>query len=132
MHSTHSVSYQPLIVPSQSPISLSSTSHSKRPSVSTPMPNWLSRSPTLQGSQGHFLTHKASKAEHKLARSIDIVSGPRTGTLGSGATVVRTPDEALRDTGVRINYALQNQYRSPSEKQDKKNEKPEKPVRSKH
>lgn len=130
MHSTHSVSYQPLIIPSQSPVS---PSHSRRPSASSTMPSWLSRSPTPQGSQVHFLTSKPSKvAEQKVARTIDIVSGARTGALGSGAIVVRTPDEALRDTGVRINYAVQNQSASSREKQDKKDEKPDKPVRSKH
>lgn len=131
MPSTHSLSYQPLIIPSQSPVSPSPPSHSRRPSTASTMPNWLSRSPT-PGSQVHFLTSKPSKVAEKLVRTIDIVSGARTGALGLGATVVRTPDEALRDTGVRINYAVQNQStlaRSSSEKQHKKDEKP---LRSKH
>ncbi|KAG6917912.1 hypothetical protein DXG01_000521 [Tephrocybe rancida] len=36
------------------------------------------------------------------------------GTLGSGATVVRTPDEALRETGVRLTYDRKANSRSPS------------------
>ncbi|KAF8205030.1 hypothetical protein BJ912DRAFT_1073738, partial [Pholiota molesta] len=42
--------------------------------------------------------------EPKRVRAIDSISPPaRTaGTLGAGATIVRTPDEALRETGVRL------------------------------
>lgn len=34
-------------------------------------------------------------------RGIDNLTHPRNGALGTGATIVRTPDEALRETGVR-------------------------------
>lgn len=42
-------------------------------------------------------------ARQKSARSIEILS-PRYGSLGTGATVVRTPDDALKDSGVRLTY----------------------------
>ncbi|PFH52776.1 hypothetical protein AMATHDRAFT_138995 [Amanita thiersii Skay4041] len=42
--------------------------------------------------------------EPRLVPSVDLPSEPRSGVLGSGATVVRTPEEALRETGVRFTY----------------------------
>ena len=66
--------------------------------------HWLTRT-----SSSPATSYAASKPvrvpEPKLVRAIDILSSPRTGTtLGSGAIVVRTPDEALRETGVRVTY----------------------------
>ncbi len=61
------------------------------PSFSTPM-HWLSRSSS---------SVSESKTHHKPSRSIELLS-PRSGALGSGATVVRTPDDALKDSGVRL------------------------------
>ncbi|KAJ7095443.1 hypothetical protein B0H15DRAFT_921535 [Mycena belliarum] len=60
--------------------------------------HWLSRSST-QSSLGS--TKPTRISEPKLIRGIDIVSS-RAGILGSGATVVRTPEEALKDTTVRL------------------------------
>ncbi|KAJ6539960.1 hypothetical protein B0H10DRAFT_1971173 [Mycena sp. CBHHK59/15] len=75
------------------------TSRGRRPSISNPM-HWLSRSST----QSSFGPSKPTRiSEPKLIRSIEILSS-RAGVLGAGATVVRTPDEALRDTGVRMQY----------------------------
>ena len=72
----------------------------RRPSVSSTM-HWLTRT---SSSPATYAAPKPVRiSEPKLVRSIDILS--RTGTaLGSGATVVRTPDEALRETGVRVTY----------------------------
>jgi len=65
---------------------------SRRPSKSTTMP-WLSP----------YTPSKAVKIpEPKRVRTIDILTPPRSGTLGTGAIVVRTPEEALRETGVRL------------------------------
>ena len=63
--------------------------------------HWLTRT---SSSPATYAAPKPVRiSEPKLVRSIDILS--RTGTtLGSGATVVRTPDEALRETGVRVTY----------------------------
>ncbi|KDR83686.1 hypothetical protein GALMADRAFT_262056 [Galerina marginata CBS 339.88] len=80
-----------------------STHNPRRPSVSNTM-HWLSRTTT----QSSFTQppHSPSKpvkiSEPKRARTIDSISAPRNGTLGAGAIVVRTPDEALRETGVRL------------------------------
>ena len=77
----------------------------RRPSISNTM-YWLARTTTQSPSPA--ASYAASKpvriSEPKLVRSIDILSSPRTGALGSGAIVVRTPDEALRETGVRVTY----------------------------
>lgn len=61
--------------------------------------HWLSRNP----SQSPYTPSKAVKIpEPKRVRTIDILTPPRSGTLGTGAIVVRTPEEALRETGVRL------------------------------
>ncbi|EDR12873.1 uncharacterized protein LACBIDRAFT_323678 [Laccaria bicolor S238N-H82] len=77
------------------------SSHSSPPS-SPPRPtmHWLSRSSTQPSSPS-----KATRlSEPKVFRSIEVLSQSRTGVLGAGATVVRTPDEALKETGVRLTY----------------------------
>ncbi|KAK0482103.1 hypothetical protein EDD18DRAFT_1112735 [Armillaria luteobubalina] len=80
------------------PRSQHSTGHSKKssiaPSLSSTM-NWLSRSSSS--------VSVTQAARHKSSRSIEIMS-PRYGSLGTGATIVRTPDEALKDSGVRLTY----------------------------
>lgn len=68
------------------------------PSPTTTM-HWLSRN----ASQSPYSPSKAVKVpEPKRVRTIDILTPPRSGTLGTGAIVVRTPEEALRETGVRL------------------------------
>ncbi|KJA30221.1 hypothetical protein HYPSUDRAFT_270407 [Hypholoma sublateritium FD-334 SS-4] len=67
------------------------SSHPRRPSM-----HWLSRS----NSPPAPAPARPIRSEPRRARTID--SSPRSGTLGAGATVVRTPDEALRETGVRL------------------------------
>ena len=89
-----------------SPESFTPSSHkTRRPSISHTM-HWLTRTSTQSSS--NTTSYAAPKpvriSEPKLVRSIDILSPPRTGALGSGAIIVRTPDEALRETGVRVTY----------------------------
>ncbi|KAG6875336.1 hypothetical protein C0992_004246 [Termitomyces sp. T32_za158] len=64
--------------------------------------HWLSRNSSQSSSSPS--TKPTRISEPKLIRSADLTPQPRSGTLGSGATVVRTPDEALRTTGVRITF----------------------------
>ncbi|KAJ7276460.1 hypothetical protein B0H12DRAFT_991542, partial [Mycena haematopus] len=74
-------------------------SRGRRPSISNPM-HWLSRNST----QSSIASAKPTRiSEPKLIQSTEL-SSSRAGVLGSGATVVRTPDEALRDTRVRLTY----------------------------
>ncbi|KAJ3513278.1 hypothetical protein NLJ89_g3037 [Agrocybe chaxingu] len=91
---------QSTIVPLTSPPSSSHTS--RRPSVSSTM-HWLSRSSTQAPSTAYAPTKPIKVSEPKPVRKIDSLTPPqRSGTLGEGATIVRTPDEALRETGVRL------------------------------
>lgn len=90
----------------------------RRPSISNTM-HWLSRTSTQSSSLS--TSYAAPKpvriSEPKLVRSIDVLSSSRAGTtLGSGAIIVRTPDEALRETGVRITYeSSENKEEHPVE-----------------
>ena len=85
--------------PFTSPISQSSPPSSP-PSSARPTMHWLSRSSTQP-----YSPSKATRlSEPKVVRSIEVLSQSRTGVLGAGATVVRTPDEALKETGVRLTY----------------------------
>jgi hypothetical protein len=105
-HTPHppSISYpvhpQSTIIPPVSPPS--TPPHSRRPSISNPMP-WLSRTST-QSSIPYAPSKPTRISEPKLVRSIELVSQQRSGILGTGATIVRTPDEALRETGVRLTF----------------------------
>ncbi|KAF9055379.1 hypothetical protein BDZ89DRAFT_1055978 [Hymenopellis radicata] len=102
----------------RSPRSPHAAAHNKKPSLSsftgltgrpsissfsTPM-HWLSRNSS---------SASESKAHHKASRSIELLS-PRSGALGSGATVVRTPDDALKDSGVRLPPHPEEQPGSPA------------------
>ncbi len=130
MQKAHSISYQPLAMPP--PPQSSSSRHSKHPSTNA-MPHWLSRSPNLQNSSTSYIASKSLKlSELKVVRSIDLISGSRSRTLGSGATIVRTPDEALRDMGVRVKYPVDQESTSKLSSESHENDKPEKPVKSKH
>ncbi|KAF8165292.1 hypothetical protein B0H34DRAFT_671177 [Crassisporium funariophilum] len=89
-----------------SPSSPPKSSHKARaPSLSNTM-HWLSRTaPSSSATSTPYAPSKPMRiSEPKLVRAIDILSPTRNGSLGSGATVVRTPDEALRETGVRLTY----------------------------
>ncbi|KAJ6485115.1 hypothetical protein C8R47DRAFT_548060 [Mycena vitilis] len=96
---THSppVSYSSAVPEAPSSPPTPSTSRGRRPSLSNPM-GWLSRNST----QSSVASVKPARiSEPKL---IHQRSSSRAGVLGSGATVVRTPDEALRDSRVRLTY----------------------------
>jgi hypothetical protein len=71
----------------------------RRPSVAVTNPiTWLSRN---QSSTKDASTSRASASkpvrisEPKFANALDLMMAPRTGALGQGATVVRTPHDAL-------------------------------------
>ncbi|RDB22667.1 hypothetical protein Hypma_010106 [Hypsizygus marmoreus] len=86
------------------PVSPSTTPpRGRRPSISNTM-HWLSRSSTQTSSQPYAPSKTTRISEPKLVRSIELLSQSRSGVLGSGATVVRTPDEALRETSVRLTF----------------------------
>ena len=95
-HASRSYPLHPQYTPPSTP------PHSRRPSVSNSMP-WLSRSST-QASAPYSPSKPTKISEPKLVRSIELVSHHRSGVLGTGATVVRTPDDALRETGVRLTF----------------------------
>lgn len=113
MHSTRS---QPRTehTPNSSSISSSHTasapvkSHSRgrRPSISNTMVTWLSRSSTSTSSHSaQYIPSKPIRiSEPKFTRSLEILNRERVGALGSGATVVRTPEEALSGSRVRVTY----------------------------
>lgn len=62
--------------------------HGHKPSFSKGI-NWLSR--------GSGSTHKPIRiSEPKFTSSLEILHAPRSGVLGTGATVVKTPYDALR------------------------------------
>ncbi|KAF8843135.1 hypothetical protein BDN67DRAFT_964777 [Paxillus ammoniavirescens] len=69
-------------------------------SLSKPM-TWLSRSSSA--TSNHSIAHAAPKpiriSEPKFENSLEIFGIKRGGPLGSGATVVRTPQEALSSSG---------------------------------
>jgi hypothetical protein len=89
---------------SQTTITSPSTSQprGRRPSISNTM-HWLSRNSTQSTSTPYAPSKPTRISEPKLVRTIELMSA-RSGVLGSGATVVRTPDEALRKTGVRLTF----------------------------
>ncbi|KAJ3736295.1 hypothetical protein DFJ43DRAFT_989286 [Lentinula guzmanii] len=79
---------------------------------------WLSRHSTQSSVSSFYKGNKngssaASESQHKPARSIELVSNARHGPLGSGATVVRTPEEALHDSGVDNKPLIQRSSSSP-------------------
>ncbi|KAG6857109.1 hypothetical protein H0H87_009670 [Tephrocybe sp. NHM501043] len=88
-------------------------SRARRPSISNTM-HWLTRSSQASSSSPYAPAKSTRISEPKLIRSTELLSQPRSGTLGSGATVVRTPDEALRETGVRLTYDGKAEARSQS------------------
>ncbi|KAF8558771.1 hypothetical protein OG21DRAFT_1493623 [Imleria badia] len=71
--------------------------HNKH-SLSKPM-SWLNRSSSSTWTSNHLAPHAAPKptriSEPKAGSSLEQFNFHRTGVLGSGATIVRTPQEAL-------------------------------------
>ncbi|OCH94123.1 hypothetical protein OBBRIDRAFT_789646 [Obba rivulosa] len=68
----------------------------RRPSISNPM-TWLSRtaSSASQSSAPYAPSKPVRISEPKFVNTLDSIARQRTGVLGAGATVVRTPQEAL-------------------------------------
>jgi hypothetical protein len=66
--------------------------HGRRPSLTSPM-TWLTRS---SSTNSHEPSIRSSHAKPSAARHI------KHGTLGSGVTIVRTPQEALAGSGVAV------------------------------
>ncbi|KAH9965937.1 hypothetical protein BC827DRAFT_1181147 [Russula dissimulans] len=78
------------------PRSMSIKSHrGRRPSLSSPM-SWLTRS---SSTSSH--THSI-RPSHSKASSLGSITHS---TLGTGVTIVRTPQEALAGTGVSVEYS---------------------------
>ena len=68
--------------------------HGRRPSISKPM-SWLTRSSS---------TNSHAPPIHMSHSKSSSVTNIKHGTLGSGVTIVRTPQEALAGTGVSVEY----------------------------
>ncbi|KAI0068731.1 hypothetical protein BV25DRAFT_1833909 [Artomyces pyxidatus] len=82
---------------------MSNKSHrGRRPSLSSPM-SWLSRS---SSSSNHIAPYGAAIKPMRISepKLYDQLTYPRNGTLGTGAVVVRTPQEALAGSGVAVDY----------------------------
>ncbi|KAL0949498.1 hypothetical protein HGRIS_009552 [Hohenbuehelia grisea] len=92
-YATYRPSSQTTIVPLPSPPV--SPPRGRRPSVSNAM-HWLTRNASSKDAVTPSQSKRASEA--KPIRSIDISRPQRNGVLGAGARVVRTPDEALRES----------------------------------
>ncbi|KAJ3762045.1 hypothetical protein EV360DRAFT_36497 [Lentinula raphanica] len=81
---------------------------------------WLSRHSTQSSLSSFYKGNRnvppaaADSKQHKPARSIELVSSARHGPLGSGATVVRTPEEALHNSGVDNKPLMQRSSSSPT------------------
>jgi hypothetical protein len=79
---------------------VSSSSHSPRPSITNPMA-WLSRAST---SNHNHAPQRPAVSEPVLLNAFE-EPNTRYGALGTGATVVRTPQEALQGTTVHLTPA---------------------------
>ncbi|KAE9410611.1 hypothetical protein BT96DRAFT_1012111 [Gymnopus androsaceus JB14] len=88
---------------STSNLSLKSSKSRKHSVTLSNTMGWLSRHSTQSSVSSFYKGNKSSpppEPERKPVRSIELVSSVRTGPLGSGATIVRTPEEALQNSGL--------------------------------
>ncbi|KAI0750699.1 hypothetical protein C8Q80DRAFT_1099343 [Daedaleopsis nitida] len=89
----------------------------RRPSVSSPM-TWLTRASSSASIQSvpYAPSRPVRISEPRFANPVEAMTLPRTGVLGAGAMVVRTPQEAL--AGPRASASspdlLARTWRSPS------------------
>jgi hypothetical protein len=90
----------------------SSRSRKASLTLSNPM-GWLSRHST-QSSVSSFYKGNKQNSPPPPTRNIELVHNARSGPLGQGATVVRTPEEALQDSGLRSKPSLQRSMTSAS------------------
>ncbi|PIL37133.1 hypothetical protein GSI_00825 [Ganoderma sinense ZZ0214-1] len=111
----------PTMRPVSPPTSPSNKGKSRRPSVSSPM-TWLSRassSASIQSATPYAPSRPVRISEPRFANPVDALTAPRSGVLGAGATVVRTPQEAL--AGPRASASspdLLSRVRSPTPVQE--------------
>ncbi|TBU32788.1 hypothetical protein BD311DRAFT_653818 [Dichomitus squalens] len=107
----------PLIAPASPPTSPNKKGKSRRPSVSSPM-TWLSRtssSASIQSVAPYAPSRPVRISEPRFANPVEAMTIPRSGVLGKGAIVVRTPQEAL--AGPRASASspdLLSRVRSPT------------------
>ncbi|TFY68623.1 hypothetical protein EVG20_g3483 [Dentipellis fragilis] len=73
----------------------------RRPSLTSPM-SWLTRTPS-QASQATL--YAAAAKPMRISEPTLEDAPPRVRELGTGALVVRTPDDALAGSGVRVLHA---------------------------
>ena len=104
-----------VISPPTSPSQKTKTK-SRRPSVASPM-NWLARTSSNASTQSvpYAPSRPVRISEPRFADPVEAYRAPRSGILGTGATVVRTPQEAL--AGPRASTStpdLHSRVRSPS------------------
>ena len=92
---------------SHSPMSAKTTTrHPRRPSLSSPM-SWLSRNSSSASQHAPYTpaTKPVRISEPKLSKTLDSLAHTRNRSLGTGAVVVRTPQEALAGSGVTVDVA---------------------------
>ncbi|KAJ3778811.1 hypothetical protein FB446DRAFT_712246 [Lentinula raphanica] len=105
---------------STSNLSLKSSRSRKHSLTLSNTMGWLSRHSTQSSLSSFYKGNRnvpptaADPKQHKPARSIELVSSARHGPLGSGATVVRTPEEALHNSGVDNKPLMQRSSSSPT------------------
>ncbi|KAI1795214.1 hypothetical protein LXA43DRAFT_69941 [Ganoderma leucocontextum] len=111
------VSQVPTLRSASPPTSPNNKAKSRRPSVSSPM-TWLSRassSASIQSTTPYAPSRPVRISEPRFANTPEALTLPRSGVLGAGATIVRTPQEAL--AGPRASASspdLLSRVRSPS------------------
>ncbi|TFK55931.1 hypothetical protein OE88DRAFT_1652461 [Heliocybe sulcata] len=112
--------------------------HLRRPSLSNlPNPmNWLGRSSSSDSTTKTAPYATAVKpvriSEPKLTNSLDLwARAPRSGPLGAGATVVRTPQEALHGSSARVSYGTHKRMKSNDSIDDIFEDAEEEPMKNK-
>lgn len=72
-------------------------SHATKPSITLSPRAWLAKTTPANGNTvaGHVLSHQRIISDPKFLDGDEVIHAPRSGALGSGATIVRTPQEAL-------------------------------------
>ncbi|TFY79973.1 hypothetical protein EWM64_g4038 [Hericium alpestre] len=88
--------------------------NSKRPSLTSPM-SWLTRSSSSASSQTLHTQSVPAAKPVRISEPKVKVSMPHVGGLGFGATVVRTPDDALAGSGVRVEHGSEEQLEQPEQ-----------------
>lgn len=105
-------------IPTSPPTSPNAKGKPRRPSVSSPM-TWLSRASSSASTQSipYAPSRPVRISEPRFANPVEALTLPRSGMLGAGATVVRTPQEALagpRASASSPDLLTSSRVRSPS------------------